>query len=90
MTPSPPTLWAKTTADTPVTPDTAENPVQDAVSDADNVVTPANGENPVQDAKANALPQTGVNWLTALCTALSGLALLAAGFITDRKGRKQS
>ena len=67
--------------------------MQDETTDdttADTPVTPANAENPVQDAKADALPQTGVNWLTALCTALSGLALLAAGFITDRKGRKQS
>ena len=86
MTPDEPTV-------DPVTPSTTDTPVQDETTDdttADTPVTPANAENPVQDAKADALPQTGVNWLTALCTALSGLALLAAGFITDRKGRKQS
>ena len=72
--------------DASVAPADAESPVQDAAPDA--AVTPANAQSPVQNASA--LPQTGVNWLTALCTALSGLALLAAGFITDRKGRKQN
>lgn len=88
------------TTPAPVTPDV---PVQDAVPDtapADAAVTPAAAQNVVQDAKpeaaataavsAAALPQTGANWLAVVGTALSGLFLLAAGFVLDRKGRRMN
>lgn len=89
-----------TPADPAVTPDA---PVQDAVPDtapADAAVTPAAAQNVVQDAKpeaaataavsAAALPQTGANWLAVAGSALSGLFLLAAGFVLDRKGRRMN
>lgn len=90
------------TPDTPSTPVTPDAPVQDAVPDtapADAAVTPAAAQNVVQDAKpeaaapapaAAALPQTGANWLAVVGTALSGLFLLAAGFVLDRKGRRMN
>ena len=88
------------TPDTPSTPVTPDAPVQDAVPDtapADAAVTPAAAQNVVQDAKpeaaavsAAALPQTGANWLAVVGTALSGLFLLAAGFVLDRKNRRMN
>ena len=88
------------TTPAPVTPDA---PVQDAVPDtapADAAVTPAAAQNVVQDAKpeaaataavsAAALPQTGANWLAVVGSALSGLFLLAAGFVLDRKNRRMN
>ena len=87
------------TPDTPSTPVTPDAPVQDAVP-ADAAVTPAAAQNVVQDAKpeaaataavsAAALPQTGANWLAVVGSALSGLFLLAAGFVLDRKGRRMN
>lgn len=89
--------------DTPSTPVTPDVPVQDAVPDtapADAAVIPAAAQNVVQDAKpeaaapaavsAAALPQTGANWLAVVGSALSGLFLLAAGFVLDRKGRRMN
>ena len=91
------------TPDTPSTPVTPDVPVQDAVPDtapADAAVTPAAAQNVVQDAKpeaaataavsAAALPQTGANWLAVVGSALSGLFLLAAGFVLNRKGRRMN
>lgn len=91
------------TPDTPSTPVTPDVPVQDAVPDtapADAAVTPAAAQNVVQDTKpeaaapaavsAAALPQTGANWLAVVGSALSGLFLLAAGFVLDRKGRRMN
>ena len=91
------------TPDTPSTPVTPDAPVQDTVPDtapADAAVTPAAAQNVVQDAKpeaaataavsAAALPQTGANWLAVVGSALSGLFLLAAGFVLDRKGRRMN
>ena len=91
------------TPDTPSTPVTPDAPVQDAVPDtapADAAVIPAAAQNVVQDAKpeaaataavsAAALPQTGANWLAVVGSALSGLFLLAAGFVLDRKGRRMN
>ena len=91
------------TPDTPSTPVTPDVPVQDAVPDtapADAAVTPAAAQNVVQDTKpeaaataavsAAALPQTGANWLAVAGSALSGLFLLAAGFVLDRKGRRMN
>ena len=91
------------TPDTPSTPVTPDVPVQDAVPDtapADAAVIPAAAQNVVQDAKpeaaataavsAAALPQTGANWLAVVGTALSGMFLLAAGFVLDRKNRRMN
>ena len=88
------------TTPAPVTPDA---PVQDVVPDtapADAAVTPAAAQNVVQDAKpeaaataavsAAALPQTGANWLAVVGSALSGMFLLAAGFVLDRKNRRMN
>ena len=96
-TPDVPSTPEVTPADPAVTPDV---PVQDAVPDtapADAAVTPAAAQNVVQNAKpeaaavsAAALPQTGANWLAVVGTALSGLFLLAAGFVLDRKGRRMN
>ena len=83
-------------ADTAVTPDAVQ---ADAVP-ADAAVTPAAAQNVVQDAKPEAaataavsaavLPQTGANWLAVVGSALSGLFLLAAGFVLDRKNRRMN
>ena len=83
-------------ADPAVTPDAVQT---DAVP-ADAAVMPAAAQNVVQDAKpeaaataavsAAALPQTGANWLAVAGSALSGLFLLAAGFVLDRKGRRMN
>ena len=99
-TPDVPSTPEVTPADPAVTPDA---PGQDAVPDtapADAAVTPAAAQNVVQDAKpeaaataavsAAALPQTGANWLAVAGSALSGLFLLAAGFVLDRKGRRMN
>ena len=99
-TPDVPSTPEVTPADPAVTPDA---PVQDAVPDtapADAAVIPAAAQNVVQDAKpeaaataavsAAALPQTGANWLAVVGSALSGLFLLAAGFVLNRKGRRMN
>lgn len=99
-TPDVPSTPEVTPADPAVTPDV---PVQDAVPDtapADAAVTPAAAQNVVQDAKpeaaataavsAAALPQTGANWLAVVGSALSGMFLLAAGFVLNRKGRRMN
>ena len=83
-------------ADPAVTPDAVQ---ADAVP-ADAAVIPAAAQNVVQDAKpeaaataavsAAALPQTGANWLAVAGSALSGMFLLAAGFVLDRKNRRMN
>ena len=87
------------TTPAPVTPDTPDTPVQDDTAPADAAVTPANAQNVVQDAKPEAtapaaaaavLPQTGANWLAVVGSALSGMFLLAAGFVLDRKNRRMN
>ena len=85
-----------TPADPAVTPDAVQ---ADAVP-ADAAVTPAAAQNAVQDAKPEAaaaapaaaavLPQTGANWLAVVGSALSGMFLLAAGFVLDRKNRRMN
>ena len=100
---TPDTPSTPSTPDTPSTPVTPDAPVQDAVPDtapADAAVTPAAAQNVVQDAKpeaaataavsAAALPQTGANWLAVVGSALSGMFLLAAGFVLDRKNRRMN
>ena len=77
------TLAADTTADAAVVPAAAQNVVQDAKPEAAAASTAA-------PAAAAALPQTGANWLAVVGTALSGLFLLAAGFVLDRKNRRMN
>lgn len=92
------------TTPAPVTPDApaqdgtapADTPAADTTADA--AVIPAAAQNVVQDAKPEAaapaaaavLPQTGANWLAVVGSALSGLFLLAAGFVLDRKNRRMN
>ena len=78
------TLAADTTADAAVVPADAQNLVQDAKPEA---ATAASTAAPTAVA---ALPQTGANWLAVVGTALSGLFLLAAGFVLDRKNRRMN
>ena len=99
-TPDVPSTPEVTPADPAVTPDAVQ---ADAVP-ADAAVTPAAAQNVVQDAKPEAaaaastaapaaaavLPQTGANWLAVVGTALSGLFLLAAGFVLNRKNRRMN
>ena len=74
-----------TPADITVTPaDTA-----DTAQDETAAVTPAGAQSTVQADTASALPQTGVNWLAALASALSGVALLTAGLFLNRKESKR-
>ena len=74
------TLAADTTADAAVVPAAAQNVVQDAKPEATAAPT----------AAAAVLPQTGANWLAVVGTALSGMFLLAAGFVLDRKNRRMN
>lgn len=95
-TPDVPSTPEVTPADPAVTPDA----VQADTAPADAAVTPAAAQNVVQDAKpeaaapaaaaATVLPQTGANWLAVVGSALSGMFLLAAGFVLDRKGRRMN
>ncbi len=97
------TTPAPVTPDAPVqdaVPDTAPADTLAADTTADAAVVPADAQNLVQDAKpeaaaaapaaAAALPQTGANWLAVAGSALSGLFLLAAGFVLDRKNRRMN
>lgn len=83
-------------ADPAVTPDA---PVQDVTAPADTPATDttAAAQNVAQNAEPKAaaaapaaLPQTGANWLAVVGSALSGLFLLAAGFVLDRKNRRMN
>lgn len=79
------TLAADTTADAAVVPADAQNVVQDAKPEAAAAASTA-----APAAAAAALPQTGANWLAVAGSALSGLFLLAAGFVLDRKNRRMN
>ncbi len=104
--PSEPDVPGGNTPDTPNKPDTPKQPdsttpapvTPDAVQ-ADATVTPAAAQNAVQtDAavtpaaavSAAALPKTGANWLAVVGSAISGIFLLAAGFVLDRKSRRMN
>lgn len=84
-----------TPADPAVTPDA---PAQDGTAPADTPAadTTAAAQNVTQNAEPEAaaapaaLPQTGANWLAVVGSALSGLFLLAAGFVLDRKNRRMN
>ena len=94
-TPDVPSTPEVTPADPAVTPDA---PAQDGTAPADTLTTDttAAAQNVAQNAEPKAaaapaaLPQTGANWLTVVGTALSGLFLLAAGFVLDRKNRRMN
>ena len=97
-TPDVPSTPEVTPADPAVTPDA---PAQDGTAPADTLTTDttATAQNVAQNAEpkaaaaapaAAALPQTGANWLAVVGSALSGLFLLAAGFVLDRKNRRMN
>ena len=87
------------TTPAPVTPDA---PAQDGTAPADTpaAATTATAQNVAQNAEpeaaaaaavsAAALPQTGANWLAVVGSALSGMFLLAAGFVLNRKNRRMN
>ena len=90
------------TTPAPVTPDA---PAQDGTAPADTPAadTTATAQNVAQNAEPEAaaastaapvaaavLPQTGANWLAVVGSALSGMFLLAAGFVLDRKNRRMN
>ena len=84
------------TTPVPVTPDA---PAQDGTAPADTPAadTTATAQKVAQNAEpaaaapaAAVLPQTGANWLAAVGTALSGMFLLATGFVLDRKNRRMN
>ena len=62
--------------------------VADTAQDETAAVTPAGAQSTVQADTASTLPKTGVNWLAALASALSGVALMAAGLFLNRKESK--
>ena len=90
------------TPDTPSTPVTPDAPAQDGTAPADTLAadTTATAQNVAQNAEPEAaaaapaaaavLPQTGANWLAVVGSALSGMFLLAAGFVLDRKNRRMN
>ena len=93
------TTPAPVTPDAPVQDVTAPADTLAADTTADTVAVPATAQNVVQDAKPEAaapaaapavLPQTGANWLAVVGSALSGMFLLAAGFVLDRKNRRMN
>ena len=95
-TPDVPSTPEVTPADPAVTPDA---PAQDGTAPADMLAadTTATAQNVAQNAEPKAaaaapvaLPQTGANWLAVVGSALSGMFLLAAGFVLDRKNRRMN
>ena len=90
--PTPPQEEEVETPETPETPQTPElPPVQDATPDdaaPETPVLPSDAVLPaVQDATA--LPQTGVNWFTALGMAFSGMLLTIAGAFASLKYKEK-
>ena len=92
-----------TPADPAVTPDApaqdgtapADTPAADTTATAQNVAQNAEPEaaaaaSTAAPAAAAVLPQTGANWLAVVGSALSGMFLLAAGFVLDRKNRRMN
>lgn len=91
------------TTPAPVTPDApaqdgtapADTPAADTTATAQNVTPNAEPEAAAAaptaaPAAAAVLPQTGANWLAVVGSALSGMFLLAAGFVLDRKNRRMN
>ena len=70
-----------------VTPDAPADAVPGAAAAEEVSVTPSRAQSVI----AAALPQTGVNWLVAAVgSALSGMFLLAVGFVLKHKSRGQN
>ena len=87
------------TTPAPVTPDApaqdgtapADTPAADTTAAAQNVTPNAEPEAAAAAPTAAAvLPQTGANWLAVVGSALSGMFLLAAGFVLNRKNRRMN
>lgn len=97
-TPDVPSTPEVTPADPAVTPDApaqdgtapADTPAADTTATAQNVAQNAEPKAAAAPAAAAVLPQTGANWLAVVGTALSGMFLLAAGFVLDRKNRRMN
>ena len=95
-TPDVPSTPEVTPADPAVTPDApaqdgtapADTPTADTTAAAQNVAP--NAEPKAAAPAAAVLPQTGANWLAVVGTALSGMFLLAAGFVLNRKNRRMN
>lgn len=103
VAPAEPVTPAPTDPDTPNVPGTSDStpgtPAQGTPADAaaaDAVPGAATAEevsvtpSGAQTVTAAALPKTGVNWLAAVGSAISGMVLLAAGYVLDRKSRRQN
>ena len=103
VAPAEPVTPAPTDPDTPDVPGTSDStpgaPAQGTPADAataDAVPGAATAEevsvtpSGAQTVTAAALPKTGVNWLAAVGSAISGMVLLAAGFVLDRKSRRRN
>ena len=85
--------------DTPVNPDNPDNPVSPEHPDnpvspenPDNPVSPENPDNPVSPGRPDnpVLPQTGqLNWPIPVL-ACSGVLLFAAGWVLNKKGKKEN
>ena len=97
-TPDVPSTPEVTPADPAVTPDApaqdgtapADTPTADTTATAQNVAQNAEPKAAAPTAAPAALPQTGANWLAVVGSALSGMFLLAAGFVLDRKNRRMN
>ena len=103
VAPAEPVTPAPTDPDTPDVPGTSDStpgaPAQGTPADAataDAVPGAATAEevsvtpSGAQTVTAAALPKTGVNWLAAVGSAISGMVLLAAGYVLDRKSRRMN
>lgn len=88
--PTPPQEEEVETPDEVVTPETPElPPVQDATPDDAAPETPVLPSDAVLPAVQDALPQTGVNWFTALGMAFSGMLLTIAGAFASLKYKEK-
>lgn len=88
--PTPPQEEEVETPDEVVTPETPElPPVQDATPDDAAPETPVLPSDAVLPAVQDALPQTGVNWFTALGMAFSGMLLTIVGAFTSLKYKEK-
>lgn len=76
--------------DTPVSPGNPDNPV--SPGNPDTPVSPENADNPVSPSRPDnpVLPQTGqLNWPIPVL-ACSGVLLFAAGWVLNKKGKKEN
>ena len=85
VSPAEPVTPAPTDPDTPDVPGTS-----DVTPDATTAQTTATASGEQQITANAALPKTGSNWLAVVGSAISGIFLLAAGFVLDRKSRRMN